>query len=145
MSDAIPNPTLLPISDTDRTIPNTAEDVRGRKVIDTDGEDLGKVSDLLVDDTASHVRFLVVEHGGILGIGASRSYLPVEMITSYSDKEVFVNTDRRAVAGAPNYDPEIGPPEQFYENTYGYYGYPPFWLPGRAPEEPWYGDDRRID
>lgn len=144
MTDAMQNPSLLRLSDTDRTIANSAEDVRGRKVIDSGGEQLGKITDLLIDDTASHVRFLVVEHGGILGIGASQSFIPVETITEYNDDEVYVGTDLQTVAGAPEYDPQIAMPQSFYENTYGYYGYSPFWAPGAGPQAPWYGDNPPI-
>lgn len=143
MTSAMENPALIRLSETDQTIPNPAEDVRGRKVVDTAEEDLGKISDLLIDDTASHVRFLVVQHGGILGFGASESFLPVETITGYSEDEVYVNADRQTVAGAPVYDPDLGLPPRFYENTYGYYGFEPFWAPGAAPREPWYGENQR--
>lgn len=144
MTGANPNPALMRISDSTQTIPNPAEDVRGRKVIDAQGEKLGKVTDLLIDDTANHVRFLLVEHGGILGMGATQSFIPVETITEYTDDDVYVNTDRQTVAGAPAYDPEIAADSTFYENTYGYYGYAPFWAGGAPPQDPWYTGTRRM-
>lgn len=120
-------PTMIRLSDTDRTIPNPDEDIRGRKVVDRDGERLGKVSDLLIDDSAMRARFLIVEHGGILGIGATQSFIPVEAVTSIDTDDVQVNTDVQTVAGAPVYDPEITVHPEYYEQVYGYYGVTPYW------------------
>lgn len=122
-----PGPALIRLADTDRTIPAPDEDVRGRKVIDKHGDELGKITDLLVDDDATHVRLLVIEDGGILGIGAKESYLPVEAITEIQPDEVFVDTDVRTVAGAPQYDPAIDVKAKYYERVYGHYGYKPSW------------------
>lgn len=121
---------MIKLNDTDRTIVDPEQDIRGRTVVDEHDEELGKVADLLVDSEAEAVRFIVVEHGGILGIGATETFLPVESITEITDDRVFVNTDRKTVAGAPEYDPELGDQAGFYEDVYGYYGIPPFWTPG---------------
>ncbi len=126
-------PTLIKLGDTDRNIADPDEDVRGRVVIDVNGEELGKVADLLVDDTASHVRFFLVEHGGILGIGATETFIPVDAITEITPDSVWVDRDMRTVAGAPQYDPEIGTEAEFYKDVYGYYGVAPFWTPGYMP------------
>lgn len=125
-----PPPALTKLGDTDQTVADPGEDVRGRKIKDSDGEDLGTVADLLVDEAEQHVRFLVAEHGGVLGIGATESFIPVDAITRVTDDEVFVNLDRRRIAGAPRYDPELGDKMGFFDDLYGYYGLPPFWGPG---------------
>lgn len=139
-ADAELGPALLRLTETDRTIPNPDEDVRGRKVTDSDGEELGKIGDLLVDDTARQVRFLVVQHGGILGIGASEVFIPVDAITDITDDEVFVDTSREKISNAPQYDPEIGTETDFYQDVYGYYGVTPFWAPGyTTPGFPYFG------
>lgn len=121
-----PSPTMLKLGDTDRTIPETDEDIRGRKVIDRNGEKLGKVTDLLVDDAALHVHFMVVEHGGILGIGATQSFIPVEAVTEVDDSEVHVDTNLETVAAAPVYDPDITVAAKYIEDVYGYYGVNPY-------------------
>jgi hypothetical protein len=59
-------------------------------VRDAHGEDLGKVDDLLVDAGEGKVRFIRVESGGVLGTGATPSF----------------------IAEAPHYDPEIVEPPQ---------------------------------
>lgn len=134
-----PVPAMIRLSDTDLTIPDRDEDIRGRAVIDRDGEKLGKVTDLLVDDAARHARFLIVQHGGILGIGATQSFIPVEAVTHISTEDVHVDTDLRSVAGAPGYDPDIAVEPKYYEDVYGYYGVTPYWMIGTdPPADPWY-------
>src|SRR5487761_424166 len=59
------NASLSKLSDTGQTVANADEDIRGRNVKAKDGQHLGKVDDLLIDDQARKVRFLRVEHGGI--------------------------------------------------------------------------------
>jgi len=58
------------LSDSKLTVKHPDEDVRGRKVLDKAGEDIGTVDELFIDDRESKVRFLRVEAGGVLGIGA---------------------------------------------------------------------------
>jgi len=57
---------LVRLSDTELTIANPAEDIRGRAVVDRDGEDIGEVEDLLIDAQEKRVRMLEVASGGFL-------------------------------------------------------------------------------
>lgn len=126
--------TLVKLSDVNEIIADPADDIRGRTVRDADGADLGKVDDLLVDTNERKVRFLRVESGGVLGIGATPSFIPVEAVTEVDD-EVHITESAGRVAEAPRYDPDIvEPPEtDYYDRVYGYYGYTPFWGPGYIP------------
>ncbi|WP_239127690.1 PRC-barrel domain-containing protein [Asanoa siamensis] len=118
------------LSDTGRTVADPREDVRGKHVKDSDGTDIGTVADLLVDADEGRVRFLRVEHGGILGFGATPSFVPVEAVTAVLDEAVLIDQSSDRVAGAPRYDPELTDQADYYGDVYGYYGYPPFWVPG---------------
>jgi len=135
---------LKRLSDTELTVANPAEDVRDRQVVDGNGEELGAVEDLLIDEHDRRVRFLEVSSGGFLGIGATKFLLPVEAITRISDDTVYVNQTRQHIAGAPAYDPDLIHEDAseggYYEDVYRYYGYPPFWGPGYVyPPYPYYG------
>ncbi|WP_415944727.1 PRC-barrel domain-containing protein [Streptomyces sp. 067-1] len=123
-------PMLNKISDSQQTVETPEEDVRGRKVADTDGNDIGKVEDLLVDEPERKVRFLLVAHGGFLGFGETKSFIPVEAVTHITDDQVFIDQSRERVSKAPVYDPDLTDEPQYYSNVYGYYGYAPFWGPG---------------
>lgn len=125
------NSTLRRLSETGRTVAITDEDVRGRKVKDKDGKTIGKVDDLLVDEREGRVRFLLVEHGGFLGMGETKSFVPVEAITEITDDEVKINHSAGHVAAAPRYDPDLVEDvildRSYQAGIYNYYGYAPFW------------------
>jgi sporulation protein YlmC with PRC-barrel domain len=129
---------LVKLGDTDQTVARGDEDIRGRKVKDKNGEDLGEVDDLLVDVRENRVRFLEVASGGLLGLGATKSFIPVDAITDIAE-DVHIDQTREHVAGAPVYDPDLVDDRSFYEDVYGYYGYPPFWGAGYVyPRYPYY-------
>lgn len=135
--------TLVRLSDTDLTVADPAEDVRDRSVVDRDGEEIGKVNDLLIDEREHRVHFLEVASGGFLGLGKTKFLIPVEAITRISADTVFVNQTRQHIAGAPGYDPDlinqdVGE-ENYYGDVYRHYGYPPYWGPGYIyPPYPYY-------
>ncbi len=119
--------TLIKLSDSGLMLADPAEDVRGRTVRDSDGEEIGTVEDLLIDSGEAKVRFLLVEHGGILGIGAKPSYVPVEAISTITEDEIRLSHSRQRVSESPRYDPELADESKYYADLYGYYGYAPFW------------------
>jgi hypothetical protein len=122
--------TLERLSDTDLTVAQPSQDVRGRKVVDRAGEDLGEVDDLLIDGEEKRVRFLQVASGGFLGLGESKSMIPVDAISSIDEDKVHLDKTREDVAKAPPYDPELTIDAGYWNGVYGYYGYAPFWSPG---------------
>jgi hypothetical protein len=103
-------------------------------VVDSSGEDVGTVEDLLVDETG-HVHFMRVEHGGILGFGATPSLIPAGAVTRIDQEAVHIDRSRDRVAGAPGYDPESSDRRAYYGALYGYYGFRPFWLGDYVPPE----------
>lgn len=121
---------LRKLSDTGHTVASEDDDIRGRDVKDRDGNDLGKVDDLLVDPEQNKVRFLVIASGGFIGIGETKSFIPVDAISEVSSDEVRLDQQRDYVAGAPAYDPDLVEEQDFYQNVYSYYGYAPYWTPG---------------
>jgi sporulation protein YlmC with PRC-barrel domain len=123
------NATLLKLSDTDWTVADPAEDIRGRKVLDKQREEIGEVDDLFVDQPEKRVRFLQVASGGFLGLGETKFLIPVDAITKISQDAVHINQMRQSVAGAPRYDPDLVE-RRYLNDLYGYYGYAPYWGPG---------------
>ncbi len=95
------NATISKLSDSGQTVPTSAEDIRGRTVKDKDGQDLGKVHDLFIDDQERKVRFLLVKHGGFLGLGQTQSFIPVDAITKITAGDVLISHTREHVAAAP--------------------------------------------
>ena len=121
--------TLHRLHDIGETVANPDEDVRGRKVLDTMGKEIGTVEGLMVDDAQNKVRFLRVEAGGFLGIGATHLMIPVDAITGVTADAVTIDRAGEQLRGAPRYDPTLinEPDEHYWGGLYGYYGYAPYW------------------
>ena len=123
--DAQKVPRLTRLRDTDQTVSSSDEDIRGRMAKDKDGHDLGTIEGLLIDDAERKVRFMEVGSGGFLGLGESKSLIPVEAVTRTTADAVYIGHTREHVAGAPRYDPELVETKLDYvSNLYPYYGYP---------------------
>lgn len=131
--------TLLKLSDTNLTVGDPAEDVRGRKVLDRHGDEIGEVEDLMIDNQESKIRFLQIGTGGFLGIGEKKFLLPVDVVTRIDEDHVHIDKTRDHVAGGPEYDPNLVADYGYYDSLYGYYGYSPYWAPGYMyPAYPYY-------
>ncbi|MBA3414244.1 MAG: PRC-barrel domain-containing protein [Chloroflexia bacterium] len=121
---------LVKLGDTDLTVADPAEDIRGRSVVDKAGEEIGHVDALLVDARENKVRFLQVASGGFLGIGERTFLLPVDAVTRTDEDRVHVDQTREHIAGSPAYDPDLVYDPDYYGGLSGYYGYAPYWGPG---------------
>jgi len=124
-----PNAELDNLNDTDLILANPLEDIRGLKVLDKQGTEIGHVSDLFIDRAARKIRMLEVRAGGFLGLGERHFLLPVDTVTAVAKDEVRVSVTRERVDLAPAYDPKLLqlPTRPAWEPFYGYYGVSPFW------------------
>jgi hypothetical protein len=130
---AEPVPTLTRLRDNDKTVSSSDIDIRGRMVKDKDGLELGKIEGLMIDDVAGKVRFMEVASGGFLGLGGSKSFIPVDAITRITADDVYISHTREHVAGAPRYDPDlVSDDAHYFYGLYPYYGHQNFasGLPG---------------
>lgn len=130
--------TLVKLSNSDLMLADTAEDIRGRTVRDKNGDEIGKVEDLVIDSSDRKVRFLQIGAGGFLGIGEKKFLLPVDAITKIGQDQIDIDQERSHVIGAPEYQPDLVP-DDYYDRLYGYYGYAPYWSAGYVyPPYPYY-------
>jgi sporulation protein YlmC with PRC-barrel domain len=130
---------LEKLSETRLTLGNSEQDIRNRKVVDRDGDELGHVSDLFIDQDERKVRMLEIRAGGFLGLGDRHVLLPVDAITSVTKDEVRVNQTRERIVHSPVYDPTLidRSPREYWEPYYGHYGLSPYWGSGYMyPEFP---------
>ena len=124
--DADKVPQLTRLRDTDQTVSSSDEDIRGRMAKDKAGHDLGTIEGLLIDEAERKVRFMEVASGGFLGLGESKSLIPVDAITRVTPDAVYIGHTLQHVAGAPIYDPDLVETRlDYFFNLYPYYGYPP--------------------
>lgn len=132
------NETLVRLSDTNMTVLDPGQDIRGRRVIDNNGREIGTIDDLMIDDTQKRVRLMRVTDGGFLGLGGQKFLIPVDAITRVEQHTVHIDRSREHVTAGPSYDPELMD-RTYLEQVYGYYGVMPFWGVGYVyPSYPFY-------
>jgi hypothetical protein len=106
-----------------------AADLRGRTVVDAEGQDCGWIQDVWVDAVHGVARLLVVEDAGLLGLGPLRFLLPAEAITQVQPYTVRIGQASGRIAGAPRCNPDRADAGA-HAVLCGYYGY----QPGASPE-----------
>ncbi|MFC4852686.1 PRC-barrel domain-containing protein [Actinophytocola glycyrrhizae] len=121
--------TLVRLDDTDLALADSGDDVRGRTVVDANGDEVGEVDGLIVDLDERRVRLLQVASGGFLGIGKQMVLVPVDAVTAVDDT-VHIGAEREHVARGPAYDPELVLDPTTTTGFYDYYGFAPYWSAG---------------
>ncbi|AOJ15829.1 PRC-barrel domain-containing protein [Burkholderia vietnamiensis] len=107
----------------------TLEDDR---VLTIDGDDIGKVTHIMLDVRAGRIAYAVVSSGGFLGIGDKLLALPWNVLTLDAERRCFVlpvPTER--VREAPGFDKDRWPAmadPAWAEALHAYYGASPYWL-----------------
>lgn len=115
---------LVKLGDSELTLRDRAQDVRGLGVFDGDGEEVGSVEDLYVDEQEHEARFLDVAAGGFFGPGEKHFLIPVVAVAEAREGGVVVDQGRQRVADSPPFDTEGVPQPSYQREVYDYYGYP---------------------
>jgi sporulation protein YlmC with PRC-barrel domain len=116
---------MVVLGDSDLVLADEGDDVRGMSVLDPNGQRVGQVDEIVVDEEERRARLLVVTSGGILGMGEKKRLVPVEAVARVSDDVRLHHTDEDVRRGV-EYDPALADPPDFGQ-VYDYYGYLPFW------------------
>jgi sporulation protein YlmC with PRC-barrel domain len=119
-------PNLIRLSDSENLrLREPLQNLRGLDVYDSNGEQIGTVEDLYVDQEAQFPRFLDVGAGGFLGMGKKHFLVSFEEVSrSVSEEErVVVRQNRDKVLGSPDFDPDEMPEVDLQRAVYAYYGY----------------------
>ncbi|MCO8273993.1 PRC-barrel domain-containing protein [Actinoplanes sp. TRM 88003] len=117
--------TMIRLGDGSHLRREPAQDVRGHRVVDCEGKEIGRVDELLIDPEREKVQLLQVEHGGLFGVGAGPLYIPADCVDSVTEETVRLDRTRVQVAGAPADEP--------LADLYEYYGIEPHGTPDRVP------------
>jgi sporulation protein YlmC with PRC-barrel domain len=109
----------------------------GDKVVNTEGEQLGTIRDLVIDLDDAQVAYAVLSFGGFLGLGDKLFAIPLEALTFGSEAHTAIlDVDREVLKNAPGFDKGHLPENAQYEagwllDIYEYYGYSPYWMPDK--------------
>jgi sporulation protein YlmC with PRC-barrel domain len=82
-----------------------ASQLMGKQVTNAQGENLGKIEDLIVDADSERVRYGVVSFGGFLGLGDKLFVIPVGSFGAGAQQDQLVlNIDKERLKKAPGLD-----------------------------------------
>jgi sporulation protein YlmC with PRC-barrel domain len=105
----------------------------GNKVISSDGEHVGKISDIMLDVQSGRIAYAVLAEGGFLGMGATLHAIPWNALTLDTDEKCFrVDITAQQIKEEPGFDKDHWP--SMADITWGselhrYYNRDPYWTP----------------
>jgi sporulation protein YlmC with PRC-barrel domain len=105
--------------------------LKGDKVVNYKGEDLGKIEEIMIDLDRGRVAYAVLSFGGFLGLGDKLFAIPWQAFSvDTTNKRVVLNADKELLEKAPGFDKNNWPDMadlSLGSTLYGYYGYKPYW------------------
>jgi len=118
----------------------SATTIIGDKVLNTGGEQLGTIKELMIDLDEGLIAYAVLSFGGFLGMGDKLFAIPWEALTIDTEHHAFIlDVDKEVLENAPGFDKDHWPDNAKYEanwllGVYEYYGYSPYWMPDEEEE-----------
>ena len=108
-----------------------ASTLDGNKVMSADGEDVGKIKDIMLDVYTGRIAYAVMSSGGFLGIGDKLLAIPWNALTLDTDRKCFqLGVAAEAVKNAPGFDKDHWPSMAdvaWASELHSYYGSAPYW------------------
>jgi sporulation protein YlmC with PRC-barrel domain len=108
-----------------------AASLDGTRVMSSDGEPIGKITDIMLDLRSGRVAYAVLSTGGFLGIGDTLHALPWGALTLDTDDKCFVlDAPADRIQNAPGFDKDHWPSmadTQWGAAVHEYYQRTPYW------------------
>ncbi len=109
----------------------SASTLAGDSVINREGEDLGKVDEIMIDLPTGRVAYAVLSFGGALGIGNKLFAVPWSAFTVDEDEKKLVLDIRKSqLETAPGFDKDNWPDmadTSWADQIHSFYGARPYW------------------
>lgn len=117
------------------TYPNviSAGTVKGDKIRNAKGEDLGDLKELMIDTDTGRIAYAVISFGGFLGLGDKLFAVPWEALTLDTENHAFIlNVSKEKLENAPGFEKDNWPSTVEYKSgwlvdVYQFYGHRPYW------------------
>jgi len=109
----------------------SASTLKGEKVVNPAGEDLGNIEDYMIDLDNGRIAYCVLSFGGFLGMGDKLFAVPWSALTLDTVNERFIlNIDRERLKDAPGFDKDDWPDmtnADWGTRVYSFYRVKPHW------------------
>ena len=108
-----------------------ASTLDGDKVMSSDGEDVGKIKEIMLDVYTGRIAYAVMSSGGFRGIGDKLLAIPWNALTLDTDRKCFLlSVSSETVRNAPGFDKDHWPTmadAAWASDLHSYYGSSPYW------------------
>jgi sporulation protein YlmC with PRC-barrel domain len=103
----------------------------GDRVLSADGNDIGKLKDIMLDVRSGRIAYAVLSSGGFLGIGDKLLAIPWSALTLDANRKCFLlSMSSERVKNAPGFDRNHWPSmadATWASSIHQYYGREPYW------------------
>ena len=108
-----------------------ADTLNGDSVVNSAGEDLGKIEAIMLDVTAGRIAYAVLSFGGFLGMGSKLFAIPWSALTLDADEKRFIlDVAKERLENAPGFDKDHWPSmadSTWARDIHAYYNVSPYW------------------
>jgi sporulation protein YlmC with PRC-barrel domain len=108
-----------------------ADTLENTKVVNADGDDLGKIEHIMLDVPSGRVAYAVLSFGGFLGMGSKLFAIPWHaLIMDADDKHFVLDVPKERLENAPGFDENRWPSmadERWASDLHKFYNVPPYW------------------
>lgn len=109
-----------------------ASDLVGLRVVNPQGDKLGKIETIMLDLQHGCIAYAVMMSGGVLGLGHKHYPIPVGALTyDDADNEFILDMDIDSLRNAPSFHPDNWPDmneKEWAEEVHDHYHIPPYWV-----------------
>jgi sporulation protein YlmC with PRC-barrel domain len=109
----------------------SAATLDGDKVVNSVGDDLGKIEDIMLDVMSGRIAYAVLSFGGFLGMGDKLFAVPWSALTLDTDQKCFVlDVPKERLEKAPGFDKNHWPSmadRTWASEVHAYYEVSPYW------------------
>jgi len=109
----------------------SASTIIGDKVVNTQGENLGKIEEIMLDAQDDRIAYAVLSFGGFLGVGEKLFAVPWNALELDAENKRFVlDQSKEKLENAPGFDKNNWPnfaDRSFGSEIYDYYGTSRYW------------------
>ena len=103
----------------------------GVDVVGADGEDLGRVEDIVLDRDESRIAYVIVSYGGVLGFWDKHFAVPWQAFGQNADRKLLLGINPEQLKSAPGFDKDTLPNTAdplFHEGVHSFYDTKPYSL-----------------
>jgi len=105
----------------------SSSSLTGDKVVNLEGEDLGTVTDFMIDTDNGRVVYAVLSFGGFLGMGDKLFAIPLESLRlDTENKRFMLDITKERLENAPGFDKDNWPrstDRSYVDEVYSYHGH----------------------